>query len=82
MTKMSTSEVVSWLENLFEEASGSLGPTTTRDKIEGWDSIGTLSLIAELDECFGIRPSEDELEALDSVSDVVALMLRNDQLKE
>lgn len=80
MTKMSSDEILLWLAEIFEVAPGSLNPGTNRDEIEGWDSIGTLSLMADLDERLGIRPTEDELDALGSVSDVIALLERNDCL--
>lgn len=81
MKKMSRGEILSWLEGIFEVAPGSLDPGTNRDQIEGWDSIGTLSLMADLDENLGIRPMEEELDALATVNDIIGLLQRNDCLE-
>lgn len=82
MKKMSSDEILLWLSQIFEVAPGSLKSGTNRHEIEGWDSIGTLSLMADLDERLGIRPTENELDALGSINDVIALLERNDCLAE
>lgn len=82
MNKMSNEETIAWLEEIFEVAPGSLSPTISRDQIPNWDSIGTLSLIAELDEKLGIRPVEDELDSLTSVGAIIAFLNRNDAIAE
>lgn len=43
------------LADAFNEPLDNLRPETARDDIPGWDSMGALMLIAELDERFGLE---------------------------
>ena len=74
--------VLMWLAEVFEDSRGRLKTTTLRKDIPGWDSLGTLSLIAALDERFDIHLSEQEIEAMESVGDIVAILKRNGALEE
>ena len=49
------------------------------DGVEGWDSMGVLLLIAELNERFDILLEEEQLSALKTVDDIVGI-LREHQL--
>ena len=77
---MNSQEALDWISETFEEPRGRLGPATMREEIPGWDSLGTLTLIAALDERFDIHLSEQDIESLKSVRDIVDLLRRHDAL--
>ena len=77
---MNAQEALDWLSETFEEPAGRIGVATTREEIPGWDSLGTLSLIAALDERFDIHLSEQDIEGLKGVRDVLELLRRHDAL--
>ena len=77
---MNAEEAVNWLAQIFEEPAGRLKEDTPRDKIAGWDSLGTLSLIAALDERFDLHLPEAEIEGLQNISDVLAILRRHGHL--
>lgn len=79
---MKTQEALSWISDVFEEAPGRIAAATLRKEIPGWDSLGTLSLIAALDERFDIQLSEQDIESLQSVNDVFDILRRNGKLDE
>jgi acyl carrier protein len=74
---MKTEQAVSWVAEVFEEAAGRIDLQTQRNDIPGWDSLGTLSLIAALDEKFDIQLSEKEIGSLGRVSDIVDILRRH-----
>jgi acyl carrier protein len=77
---MNTNEALDWIAEIFEEPLGRIGAATTREEIPGWDSLGTLSLIAALDERFNIHLSEQDIESLQCVKDIFDLLRRHDAL--
>jgi acyl carrier protein len=77
---MNQAEALTWLANLFEEAPENIRPETPRDEIGGWDSLGVLTLMAELDEKFEIRLDAEEMKAMTHVKDVLALLQRHGAL--
>lgn len=79
---MNTQDVIAWIAEVFEEPAGRLTPATERKDIAGWDSLGTLSLIAALDEKFDIHLDENEIDAMASVQDIFAVLRRHGQLAE
>jgi len=77
---MNTQEALAWITEVFEEPAGRISAATARKDIPGWDSLGTLSLIAALDEKFDIHLGEDEIEAMSSVEDVFTILRRHGAL--
>ena len=77
---MNTQEAMAWISEVFEEAPGRISASTPRSEIPGWDSLGTLSLIAALDERFDIHLSEQDIEVLQSVNDIFELLRRRGAL--
>jgi acyl carrier protein len=77
---MTRDEALTWLTGLFEAPQGSLRPETPRDEIGGWDSLGVLTLMADLDEKFDIQVSEKEMAAMTRVQDVLDLLNRSGKL--
>ena len=51
---MKEDEALLLITKTFNEKPGSIGLDTLKDDIPNWDSIGTISLMAELDEQFGV----------------------------
>ena len=77
---METQDALQWIPEVFEESPGRINAGTLREQIPGWDSLGTLSLIAGLDERFDIQLSEQDIEALKSVADLLDLLRRHGAL--
>ena len=75
---MTSQEALDWISETFEEPPGRIGLGTVREEIPGWDSLGTLSLIAALDERFDIHLSEQDIDSLQSVKDILELLRRHD----
>lgn len=79
---MNTQEALHWISEVFEESPGRISSTTARNAIPGWDSLGTLSLIAALDEKFDIHLSEQDIEGMSSVEDILVILRRHSALQE
>ena len=79
---MNTAEALDWIAEVFEERPGRIAETTRRNDIPGWDSLGTLTLIAGLDERFDIHLSEQDIEALQSVADLLDVLRRHAALQD
>jgi acyl carrier protein len=72
--QMQIDEALNWIAEVFEERPGRITAETLRNDIPGWDSLGTLSLIAALDERFDIHLSEENIEGMKSVSDLLDIL--------
>jgi acyl carrier protein len=79
---MNTQDVITWVAEVFEEPTSRLKADTSRQDIAGWDSLGTLSLIAALDEKFDIHLDESEIDSLASVQDICELLRRHGAMAE
>jgi acyl carrier protein len=77
---MNRDEVLQWVAGVFEEPAANIRPDTPRDEIAGWDSLGVLTLMADLDEKFDIRVTEKEMSAMTSVQDILDLLERQGKL--
>lgn len=71
---MTTAEALAMLEMAFNEGAGALATDTLRENISGWDSMGSLMLMAELDERFGIVVTPEQLTAMAGVPDIFDLL--------
>jgi acyl carrier protein len=60
--------------DVFQVPEASLGPNSSPDTIETWDSLHHLSFVLALEQEFGIQISPEEIEQLLSVELTVALM--------
>ena len=74
---MNTQEAVSWIAEIFEEPPERVASDTPREEIPGWDSLGVLTLMAALDERFNIQLSEEEMDGMEHVSDILAILRRD-----
>lgn len=79
---MNAQEALSWIAEIFEEPAGRIAASTARSSIPGWDSLGTLSLIAALDEKFDIHIDEQEIERMAKVDDIFVVLRRHGALAE
>lgn len=79
---MNTQEALHWIAEVFEEPAARVTASTERKAIAGWDSLGTLSLIAGLDERFDIHLDEQEIEAMAQVDDILKVLRRHGALAE
>lgn len=70
------------LAETFDEPVDRLAPATARDAIPGWDSMGALSLMAELDERFNIELTADASRAMARVADVIELLRHHGALAD
>jgi len=77
---MTRDETLAWLAGVFEEPIENVRPDTPRDAIAGWDSLGVLTLMADLDEKFDVRVGEKEMSAMTCVQDVIDLLQRHGKL--
>ena len=71
---MNPDEFLAWCGTLFDEPTENLTMETPREEVPGWDSMGTLLLMADLDEIHGIQLSEDELTGLNTLGDIANLI--------
>ena len=74
VTVLSTAEALEMLAECFNEPIESVVPEALRESLPGWDSMGALMLIAELDERFGIELTADVSRAMTRVSDALAFL--------
>lgn len=79
---INTSEAISWFAEMFETTASEISAETLREDIEGWDSMGVLTLMAELDDRFSITLNQDELEAINSIADLLEVLRKNNALAE
>ena len=71
---MSTDDALQWIAELFEEPVEKLSLETPRDDVPAWDSLGTLTLMASLDEQFGINLTADQIADLRTVGDLAGIL--------
>jgi acyl carrier protein len=79
---MTRSEAINWIADLFEESPDDITPESKKDDIIGWDSLGVLNLMAGFDEKFEILLTDDELQELKSVNDILAILIKNGKLSD
>jgi acyl carrier protein len=77
---MREAEAIAWLAEVFQEPASSLKPETPRDSIAMWDSLGVLTLMAELDEKFDLVVSDQEMRAMTKIGDVLTLLRERGKL--
>jgi acyl carrier protein len=78
---MTQGEALNWVAKLFEEPVDELSPNTSRESIIAWDSLGVLTLMASLDSDFGIILSDDQLQGMKKVEDILVVLRKNGALE-
>jgi acyl carrier protein len=69
-SRITSAEALRMLTDAFAETT-LLTPDMLRDDVVGWDSMGALMLMAELDERFGLQLTADASKAMRRVGDVL-----------
>jgi acyl carrier protein len=77
---MTEDEALTWIAGVFNEPAGSLKADDSREAVAGWDSLGVLLLLADLDEKFGIQLEEREMEDMQSLRDILNVLKRHGKL--
>ena len=62
------------MQDVFDDETIAIGPTTTADEVSGWDSQAHVMLIVATEQRFGIRFNTAELDALHNVGELVGLI--------
>jgi acyl carrier protein len=73
---MTETEAINWIAGVFEQPPEALSPEVSRAAIAAWDSLGVLTLIAELDHQFDITIADGEIDGLQSVGDILNVLRR------
>jgi acyl carrier protein len=73
-------EALAMLADCFGEDAETLLPGRHRESIPGWDSMGALVFMAELDERFGLELDAETSRAMASIEDALAFMRRHGAL--
>ena len=71
---MTESQALAMLAESFMASPEELTPQTSREAVAGWDSMGALMLMAELDERFGIALSAEQSKAMTSIGDALEFL--------
>jgi acyl carrier protein len=82
MNAISTTAALKMLAESFDEPVENLTPDTDRDSLAGWDSMGALTLMAELDERFGIVLTAEQSAEMRHIRDVLALLRSHGALSD
>jgi len=77
---MTVDEALRWIADLFEEPVENIKPSTPKGHIGAWDSLGTLTLMAKLDEELNIQLQESDIDNLKTVEDILRIMKENGKL--
>lgn len=81
-TAISTEDALTMLAEIFEESRENIAPDVKREDIEGWDSLGELSIMAEFDERFGITIDTEALDNFAIVDDLLQVLKDNQALSD
>ncbi len=77
---MNQTDALAWIAELFEMAPDEVRTDTKREAIPAWDSLGVLTLMAALDEKFNILLTEEEMQTMQGVEDILAVLNRNGRM--
>lgn len=71
---MEIQEFIEKVKDMLFETNPSFGPATVLQDLEGWDSLGRLSLVAMLHESFGASVDTKTLLQFQTVGDIISLI--------
>jgi len=74
---MTEDQALAWIAEVFEESASDISADTHRTDLAAWDSLGVLTLMAGLDSDFDILLTEEDVEGLNSVADILEILRRN-----
>jgi len=58
-----------------------IAPTTRKEDVDAWDSMGVMSIMAMLEDEFGISLSLEEGQEIEAVGDIIALLRQRGKLQ-
>ena len=58
----------------FDDPQLTIGPETTADDVEGWDSVTHIQLLVAVEKAFGLRFNTGEVARLANVGEMVTLI--------
>ena len=79
MTESIISEVISILSDLFNVSPEELGPESSQDTVEGWDSLQHINIVLDVEQRFNITLSPTEIEEMLTVQDIVDIVNKKTQ---
>jgi acyl carrier protein len=79
---MTEQEAMAWIAEIFEEPVENITPKAARETIPAWDSLGSLTLLAGLDEEFDLLLPEDEIAGLNSIGDILEILRKYEKVTE
>lgn len=82
MSLITTEDALKWIANVFEESPENIKIDTLREDILAWDSLGMLTLMSMLDEDFEIFLSEDQIQNMRSVRDILEVLRSHGKLQD
>ena len=71
---MNTHEAISWLAILFNVDEADIRLDQPRESLDYWDSMGMLLLMGDLDELFNLTLSENELNSISTINDLLDIL--------
>ena len=77
MSEIKNGEVLTKVQEVFKQAMGNevqVDMNTEKDMILEWDSLNHLNLVVELENSFDLGLSMEEIEGMNSVRGIVALI--------
>lgn len=80
--KLKLADAIDMLAEAFDESAESIQPERLRESIAGWDSMGALLLIAEIEERFEVELSAEESRGMTQIADVLKFLRRHELLEE
>jgi len=69
-----TRSIVSIAAGSFQVDAGSLGPDSTPDDVDKWDSLAHLRLITAIEAEYGIRLTMQQIQGIQSLGDLEAVV--------
>ena len=71
---MKLEEKIAFLQAIMDVEEGVLTEDTILADVEEWDSLATLSLLAEMRKRFGIQLTTAEIKKFETVSDILQII--------
>jgi len=71
---LSTSQALSMIAEAINTPEDEVQPAASLEDLEGWDSMGVLLLMAELDERFSLLLEEETIGSFSTVADILKLL--------
>jgi acyl carrier protein len=78
---MDTQKALQWLTDIFAVKNRVVAIDDTRDSLAEWDSLGSLLLLAALEEEHQIVVSADDLEQITAVRQICELLDKNNAFR-